>query len=52
MDDLELNREAPDLDGKFCRVFAPGSPDREESTYNGRGIFRSHKLLRNPLLFD
>ena len=51
MSDLELNREAPDLDGKFCRVFAPGSPDREESTYNGRGIFRSHKLLRNPLLF-
>jgi len=52
MGDLELNREAPDLDGKFCRVFATGSPDREESTYNGRGIFRSHKLLRNPLLFD
>jgi len=52
MSALELNREAPDLDGKFCRVFAPKSPDREESTYNGRGIFRSHKLLRTPLLFE
>ena len=51
MSDLELNRETPDLDGKFCRVFAPGSPEREESTLNGSEIFRSHKLLRSPLLF-
>ena len=52
MSDLELNREEIDMDGKFCRVFAPGSPDREESTLNGRGIFNSHELLRSPLMFE
>ena len=52
LSDLELDPEKPDLDGKFCRVFAPRSPDREESTYNGRGIFNNHELLRNPLQFE
>jgi hypothetical protein len=50
--DLELNAEKPDLDGQFCRVVAPRSPDREESTYSGRGIFNNHELLRNPLQFE
>ncbi len=49
--DLELELEKVDLDGKFCRVVAPRSPDREESTYNGRGIFNDHEMLRIPLQF-
>ncbi len=47
--ELNVSPLEADIDGKFCRVVNPDSPDREESSYNGRGIFNDHELLRSPL---
>lgn len=41
-----------DLDAKFCRIVNPQSPQREESTFNGRSIFNDHTLLRSPMTVD
>ncbi|MDF1754529.1 MAG: DUF4838 domain-containing protein [Verrucomicrobiales bacterium] len=48
-DEINVKPGDADIDGKFCRVVNPDSPDREESSYNGRGIFNNHTLLRSPL---
>ncbi|WP_417738415.1 DUF4838 domain-containing protein [Rosistilla oblonga] len=50
--DIGADRDSIDIDGKFSRVVHPRSDKREESTYDGRGIFTEHKLLRSPLQFD
>jgi hypothetical protein len=49
--DLGISPDSLDLDGKFCRVVNPKSPEREESTYSGRGIFNNHEMLRSPIVF-
>ncbi|WP_442511132.1 DUF4838 domain-containing protein [Novipirellula sp. SH528] len=50
--DIGADRGSIDIDGKFSRVVHPATTDREESTYDGRGIFNDHTLLRSPLQFD
>ena len=50
--DIGADRGSIDIDGKFSRVVYPATTDREESTYDGRGIFNDHTLLRSPLQFD
>ncbi|WP_218933558.1 DUF4838 domain-containing protein [Rubripirellula lacrimiformis] len=50
--DIGVDSESVDLDGKFCRVFSPHTPQREESTLNGRSIFHDHTLLRSPMNLD
>lgn len=52
MSDLGVRGEEVDMDGKFCRVFDPAGPDREESTFNGSAIFNNATSLRNPLKFE
>jgi hypothetical protein len=52
LSDLGTASGKPDLDAKFCRVVNPAGPDREESTYDGRGILNNHVMLRSPLKFD
>ena len=52
LSDLGAASGKVDLDGKFCRVVNPKTPEREESAYNGRSIFNDHPLLRSPLEFD
>ena len=39
-----------DLDGKFGRVVNPQTPQREESTFDGRSIFNDNTLLRRPIV--
>ncbi len=52
LSDLGATSGKPNLDAKFGRVVNPASPDREESTHDGRGIFNNHVMLRSPLKFD
>jgi hypothetical protein len=52
LSDLGAESGKLDLDAKFCRVVNPADPNREESTYDGRGILNNHVMLRSPLTFD
>lgn len=52
LQDIGAAGDNMDIDGKFGRVVHPQTATREESTYDGRGIFTDHVLLRSPLQFD